>query len=144
MSIMTSPELQRHIHVLRCKLGDTAVRGTVGHVIGDLYRGSRSLPSNSWLMVCGSVESRPHQVPWIWRLPHYLGPFTAALWKFYSQIRWNKVVSKKIIFGVWSSGSRRPAWGSYAALRGGGEWRLNSRAVCSDFLPRAGFPEEVT
>lgn len=27
---------------------------------------------------------------------------------------------------------------------GGGEWRLNSRAVCSGFLPRAGFPEEAT
>lgn len=73
----------------------------------DLYLGSVTLPSNNWLMVYGDFESRSHQFPWVWRLPHYLRPFTAALRKFYSQIRWNKVFSKKIIFGVWSSGSRR-------------------------------------
>ena len=73
----------------------------------DLYLGSVTLPSNNWLMVYGDFESRSHQFPWVWRLPHYLRPFTAALRKFYSQIRWNKVFSKKIIFGVRSSGSRR-------------------------------------
>ena len=73
----------------------------------DLYLGSVTLPSNNWLMVYGNSESRSHPSPWVGRLPHYLGPFTAALRKFYSQIRLNKVFSKKIIFGVWSSGSRR-------------------------------------
>lgn len=73
----------------------------------DLYLGSVTLPSNNWLMVYGNSESRSHPFPRVWRLPHYLRPFTAALRKFYSQIRLNKVFSKKIIFGVWSSGSRR-------------------------------------
>lgn len=73
----------------------------------DPYLGSVTLLSNNWLMVYGDFESRSHQFPRVWRLPHYLRPFTTALRKFYSQIRLNKVFSKKIIFGVWSSGSRR-------------------------------------
>lgn len=83
----------------------------------DLYLGSVTLPSNNWLMVYGNSESRSHPFPWVWRLPHYLRPFTAALRKFYSQIRLNKVFSKKIIFGVWS----------FTALTKGmgGKWRLS-------------------
>lgn len=73
----------------------------------DLYLGSVTLPSNNWLMVYGNSGEQVSSVPLSWRLPHYLRPFTAALRKFYSQIRLNKVFSKKIIFGVWSSGSRR-------------------------------------
>lgn len=99
----------------------------------DLYLGSVTLPSNNWLMVYGNFESRSHQFPWVWRLPHYLGPFTAALRKFYSQIRLNKVFSKKIIFGVWSSGSRRldghllhwKGYGRQVVIREPG-WRLSS------------------
>lgn len=79
----------------------------VGHVTHWPYLGSVTLLSNNWLMVYGDFESRSHQFPRVWRLPHYLRPFTTALRKFYSQIRLNKVFSKKIIFGVWSSGSRR-------------------------------------
>lgn len=58
-------------------------------------------------MLCGNWESRAHWLPWVWRLPHYLGLFTDAFRKFYSQIRLNKVFLKKIIFGIWSWGNRR-------------------------------------
>ena len=100
----------------------------------DLYLGSVTLPSNNWLMVYGDFESRSHQFPWVWRLPHYLRPFTAALRKFYSQIRWNKVFSKKIIFGVWSSGSRRL---DGRLLHWKGEWEAsdNYRAQTAFRLP---------
>lgn len=55
MSILTS-ELQRHIHVLWYKLGNTMVGALWVMWSGDLYWGFRSLPSNSRLMVAWRAD----------------------------------------------------------------------------------------
>lgn len=99
----------------------------------DLYLGSVPLPSNSWLMVCGNSESRSHQAPWVWRLPHYLVPFTAGLRKFYSQIRLHSLL-KENYFRCLVIGEQK-AWWSLSALWNVGRAFGDPRAGALSGLP---------
>lgn len=107
----------------------------------DLYLGSVTLPSNSWLMVYGNLESRSHQYSEFEDFLIILGLSPLPLGNFTHKLGWTKSFQRKL-FSVFGHRGAEGLMVIYFIEKGvGGQWRLESLDTvgASAFLAAAGL-----
>lgn len=111
----------------------------------DLYLGSVTLPSNSWLMVYGNVRSRSHQHSEFEDFLIILGLSPPPLGNFTHKLGWTKSFQRKL-FSVFGHRAAEGLMVIYFIEKGvGGQWRSEGLDTWGFFLPcrcRVGFQKK--